>query len=185
MSQTVSLRLPDTTAEWLRATARRTGHSLNELGAQLLEESRRVSEFAEIEFRSFGGERHACIKGNLQVWQLIEVARNYEMDAAKTAGHFGWPVWRVQAGINYYEAFPEEIDRAIAENQSMDYERLRRLFPQMGLVEAMEKTDNPQLPKVPTARAVDGQAAESPATEAEAEASPEKTAARAPKRSGK
>ena len=27
MSQTVSLRLPDTTAEWLRATARRTGHS--------------------------------------------------------------------------------------------------------------------------------------------------------------
>jgi hypothetical protein len=35
----------------------------------------------------------------------------------------------VQAGFCYYEAFPEEIDRAIAENQAMGYERLKRLFP--------------------------------------------------------
>jgi hypothetical protein len=138
MSQTVSLRLPDTTAEWLRATARRTGHSLNELGAQLLEESRRTSEFAEIEFRSFNGERHACVKGSLQVWQLIEVARNYDMDAGKTAEHFGWPAWKVQAGFHYYEAFPDEIDRAIEENQGMGYERLKRLFPQLGVVEVVE-----------------------------------------------
>ena len=135
MSQTVSLRLPDITAEWLRATARRTGHSVNELSAQLLEESRRVSEFSEIEFRSFNGERHACIKGQLQVWQLIEVAKNYDMDAQKTAYHFGWPVWKVIAGFYYYEAFPDEIDRAITENQSMGLEKLKRLFPQMALVE--------------------------------------------------
>ena len=136
MSQTVSLRLPDTTAEWLRATARRTGHSVNELSAQLLEESRRVSEFSEIEFRSFNGERHACIKGQLQVWQLIEVAKGYDMDAQKTADHFGWPVWKVMAGFHYYEGFPDEIDRAINENQSVGFEKLKRLFPQMALVEA-------------------------------------------------
>ncbi len=136
MSQTVSLRLPDVTAEWLRATARRTGHSVNELGVQLLEESRRVAEFAEIEFRSFNGERHACIKGHLQVWQLIEVARQYGMDVQKMAQHFGWPVWKVQAGFHYYEAFPQEIDQAIAENESMGFEKLKRLFPQMGLVES-------------------------------------------------
>jgi hypothetical protein len=53
------------------------------------EESRRTSAFAQIEFRSFNGERHACIQGSLPVWQLIEVARNYEMDAQKTAEHFG------------------------------------------------------------------------------------------------
>ena len=140
MSQPLSLRLPDSTAEWLRLTARRTGHSVNELGARLLEESRRMSEFAEIEFRSFNGERHACIKGGLQVWQFIEVARNYEMDAQKTAEHFGWPVWKVQAGFHYYEAFPEEIDRAIEENQAMGYERLKRLFPQLGVVEPAETT---------------------------------------------
>jgi hypothetical protein len=99
------------------------------------EESRRTSEFGGIEFRSFGGERHACIKGALQVWQLIEVARQYGMDPEKTAAHFEWPVWRVLAGFHYCEAFPQEIDDAIAENQSMEFKRLKRLFPQLGLAE--------------------------------------------------
>jgi hypothetical protein len=40
-----------------------------------------MNEFAHIEFRSFNGERHACIQGSLPVWQLIEVARNYDRDA--------------------------------------------------------------------------------------------------------
>ena len=56
------------------------------------EESRRMGDFAQIEFRSLGSERHACIQGSLPVWQLIEVARNYDMDARKTAAHFGGPV---------------------------------------------------------------------------------------------
>lgn len=148
MSQTVSLRLPDDTAEWLKRVARRTGHSVNELGARLLEESRRLSEFAEIEFRSFNGERHACIKGQLQIWQLIEVARQYEMDAAKTAEHFSWPLWKVQAGFHYYEAYPEEIDQAIAENEAMGFDRLKRLFPQMNLVtmDKLENSDNLENP---------------------------------------
>ena len=127
MSQSVSLRLPDETAEWLRLTARRAGRSVNEVGAQLLEESRRMSEFAEIEFRS--------LKGQLQVWQVIEVAQGYGRDAEATAAHFGWPAWKVQAAFHYYEAYPEEIDLAIQENQSLDYETLKRRLPQMGLTE--------------------------------------------------
>ncbi|MCX6381040.1 MAG: transcriptional regulator [Armatimonadetes bacterium] len=135
MSQTITLRLPDTTADWLKSAARRNGRSINELGTVLFEEARRVSEFADIEFRAFGGERHACLKGDLQIWQVIAVAQDYGLDAEKTAAHFGFPVWRVQAALNYYEAFPEEIDSAIEENRAMDYEKLKRLFPQMKLVE--------------------------------------------------
>jgi hypothetical protein len=93
-----------------------------------------MSEFGEIEFRSFGGERHACIKGALQVWQLVEVAKECGMDAEKTAAHFEWRVSRVLAGFHYYEAFPEEIDAAIAENQSMGFEKLKCLFPQLAAI---------------------------------------------------
>ena len=50
MSQTVTMRLPDETAEWLKTSARRAGRSVSEVGAALFEEARRVSEFAEIEF---------------------------------------------------------------------------------------------------------------------------------------
>lgn len=68
------------------------------------------------------------------MWQVIAVAQDYDMNPEETAAHFGWPVWKVQAAFNYYEAFPEEIDRAIAENRSMDYEKMKRLFPHMRLV---------------------------------------------------
>ena len=135
MSQTVTLRLPDGVAEWFKASARRAGRSANDLGVSLFVEAQRTSEFAEIEFRTFGGERQACLKGLLQVWQVVEAAQQYGLDAEKTAQHFGWPVWKVQAALNYYEAFPHEIDAAIAENKAMDYEKLKRLFPHMRLVE--------------------------------------------------
>ena len=146
MSQTVTLRLPDGVADWLKTAAKRTGRSLNDVGVSLFEEARRVSEFAEIEFRTFGGERQACLKGLLQVWQVIEVAQQVGLDAEKTAQHFGWPTWKAQAALNYYEAFPEEVDAAIAENKAMGYEKLKRLFPHMTLSEvtlssADEKTE--------------------------------------------
>jgi len=125
MSQVVTLRLPDETAERLRSCARRAGRSVNAMGGRLIEEWLRQDEFAEIEFRSFNGERHACIKGQLQVWQLVLVAKDYGLDVKKAAVHFRWPADRVQAGLNYYRRYPEEIDQAIQENNSMTEEKPR------------------------------------------------------------
>ena len=135
MSQTVSLRLPDATAERLRRVARRAGRSVNAVGARWIEESLRLGEFADIEFRDFGAERHACIKGHLQVWLFIMVARCYDMDPQRTADHFQWPVSSVLAGLHYYEAFPEEIDIPLAENDAMDWESLKRLLPDAILIQ--------------------------------------------------
>jgi hypothetical protein len=123
------LRLPDETAERLQAWARRAGRSVSEVGACSIEEWLRQSEFADIEFRSFGGERHACLKGALQVWQVIMLAREYGMDAERTAAHFGWPVHRVRAALNYYEAYPAEIDQAIADNLSISFDQVKRALP--------------------------------------------------------
>ena len=131
MSQVVSLRLPDDTAERLRASARRTGSTVNEAASRSIEEWLRQEEFADIEFRSFYGERHACIKGALPVWLLIMVARDYGMDAEKTAAHFRWPVLRVKAGFHYYEIYSQEIDQAIADNATMTFDKLKRLLPQI------------------------------------------------------
>lgn len=134
MSQVVSLRLPDQTADRLRALARRSGRSLNELGATSIEEWIRTQEFAEIEFRSLngplGGERHACVKGHLPVWRVIQLASTYEMDAGATARHLNWPTARVQAAISYYRVFPEEIDRVLEDARSQGLEQLQALLPQ-------------------------------------------------------
>ena len=129
MSRVVSLRLADQTAERLLRTARKTGRSVNEMGARSIEEWLRQNELAGIEFRSFSGERHACIKGALPVWQLVLVARHYDMDVRKTAAHFGWPPGKVQAGFTYYQAYPAEINQALADNEAMNAPQLRRLLP--------------------------------------------------------
>lgn len=134
MPQVISLRVPDATAERLRTAARRAGRSLNEWGALSLEEWLRQNEFADIEFRSAGAERQACLKAALPVWQVILVARAYGMDPERTAAHFVWPARRIRAALNYYEAFPEEVDRAIEDNRAMTETTLRRRLPQMETV---------------------------------------------------
>lgn len=131
MSQVVSLRLPDETAERLKVTARRAGRSVNEAASRSIEEWLRQEEFASIEFRNFNGERHACLKGALPIWQLILVAKDYEMDVEKTASHFRFPLAKVKAGFHYYEAYPDEIDHAISDNDSMSFDALKRLLPEI------------------------------------------------------
>lgn len=131
MSQTITMRLPDATAEWLKSSARRAGRSVSEMGASLFEEARRMNEFAEIEFRTFEGERLACLKGGLRLWKIIMVAQDYAMDVEKTAAHFDLPVWKIQAAFHYYEAFPQELDIAIGEVRAMTFEKLKRKLPRL------------------------------------------------------
>ena len=133
MSKAVTLRLPDETARRLAAAARKAGRSVSETGARSIEEWLRQQEFAEIEFRSYNGERHACIKGAMQIWQLVMVARGWDLDVAKTAKYFPIPAYRIESAFNYYRAYPEEIDAVIAENESWTYERLKKVLPNIGL----------------------------------------------------
>ena len=145
MSSVVTLRLPDETAARLRATARRAGRSVSEIGARSIEEWLRQDEFADIEFRPFAGERHACLKGALPVWQVVMVAEGYGMDDDRTAAHFGWPVHRIRAAFNYYEAYPEEIERAIAENRSVTYDQLKRLLPRIERIQVDAEAPGPDV----------------------------------------
>ena len=69
MSQPVTVRLPEPTWDELRQIAKRERRSVSEVGARFITEGLREGRFPFIEFRSFNGERHACIKGGPQVWQ--------------------------------------------------------------------------------------------------------------------
>jgi hypothetical protein len=131
MSQVVSIRLPDEQAEQLKRQARRLGKTPSETGAQLIDEALRASTFAYIEFRNSPVGRQAYIKAStLAVWEVIAVGESYSMDAALTSAHFEWPVHRVQAAFQYARAYPDEIHTAIADNRSMTFEQLKRMFPQ-------------------------------------------------------
>ena len=126
----VSLRLDPNEAEKLKQMARRTGRTPSEVGADLLGESIRRSDFAFIEFRDSASGRQAYIQGTrLAVWQAVSVLRSYGGNVAKAAAHLRWPQAKIHAAIAYTKAFPNEIEDAIKENDSVDFEQLSRLLP--------------------------------------------------------
>lgn len=129
MSQVVSLRLRDEQIERIRRLARRMNRTVSETSALLLEEALRAAEFAFIQFRDSPAGRQAYIQGSsLAVWEVVLVARSYGGDITQTAEHLQWPEIKVHAALNYANAYPEEIEAAIEDNQ-VSFEALSHLIP--------------------------------------------------------
>lgn len=130
-SVVVSMRLPVESESRLKRMANRHGWTLSDASARLVEEGLRRSEFAFIDFRDSPVGRQAYIQGStLAVWEVLLLIQSYRGDVPSTASHLKWPEARVQAGVNYAKAFPQEIERALSENSATDFEALKRMLPQ-------------------------------------------------------
>jgi uncharacterized protein (DUF433 family) len=130
MPQALTLRLPDEDAAEVRRIAQRERRSVSEVTARIVDEWLRTNRFPHIEFRSINGERVACLKGALEVWQVILIAQRYDYAVEPTAEHLSLRPEQVQAALNYYAAYPAEIDFALEENRQ-GFDRLKRLLPRI------------------------------------------------------
>jgi uncharacterized protein (DUF433 family) len=111
--------------------ANRHGWTPSDASARLVEEGLRRSEFAFLDFRDSPAGRQAYIQGStLAVWEVILLLRSYKGNIAAVAKHLRWPAAKVRAAVNYAEVFADEIDEATAENDSADFETLKRMLPQ-------------------------------------------------------
>ncbi|MEO0759514.1 MAG: transcriptional regulator [Cyanobacteria bacterium J06648_16] len=132
MSKVVSTRLQDETFNRLSRVARILDKTPSETVATLVEESLREIEFAFIEFRNSTLGRQAFMKSSsLAVWEVVEIAKAYDMDATKVASHFERPMEWVKAAFNYAEAYPEEIEFAIKDAQAVAAIDVQRLLPNL------------------------------------------------------
>jgi len=110
----------------------RYGWTPSDASARLVEEGLRRSEFAFIDFRDSAAGRQACIQGSsLAVWEVISLLQSYKDDLAAVAKHLEWAKAKVQAAVNYAEAYPDEINQALEENRAMDFTALKRMLPQI------------------------------------------------------
>jgi hypothetical protein len=126
------MRLPVESGTRLKRLARRHGWTASDLSARLVEEGLRRSEFALIDFRDSPVGRQAYIQGSsLAVWEVMMIVRAYKGNAKKAAGHLEWPEFRVLAAVHYTEAYPKEINEALAENDAMDFDALKKLIPDL------------------------------------------------------
>jgi uncharacterized protein (DUF433 family) len=130
-SMVVSMRLPTESGSRLKRLAIRHGWTPSDASARLVEEGLRRSEFAFIDFRDSAAGRQACIQGSsLAVWEVMLLVQSYKADIEAVAKHLKWPQAKVQATVNYANAFPEEIQSALSENAATDFEALKRMLPQ-------------------------------------------------------
>jgi hypothetical protein len=133
MSKTsvVSSRLTPEQEMRLSRMARHRGRTPSEMGALLIEEGLRRSEFASIDFRDSPVGRQAYIQGSsLAVWEVVWIARGYHNNVEKTAVHLEMSPLKVRAALNYARAFPREIEEALTEHEACDFESLSRMVPQ-------------------------------------------------------
>lgn len=131
MSKAISLRLRDDQVKRLEKAARRLNRTPAEAAAYLLEGALRQREFALIEIRDTAAGDQAYIKGTrLQVWMIIRLLREFEGNVAATAEYLRVLDIQIHAAINYAEAFPDEIEGAIADSRPT-YEELKRRLPNL------------------------------------------------------
>ncbi len=76
----------------------------------------------------------------LAIWEVAMIAKRYVMDAERMAEDYPYPVDSIRAAISYYEAYREEIDLAIEDNQ-IGYEAMQRLLPGVKLFEVPKESD--------------------------------------------
>ena len=127
----LSMRLPPESGKRLKRMANRHGWTPSDASARLIEEGLRRSEFAFIDFRDSSAGRQAYIQGStLAVWEIMLVVRSYKGNVSAVAKHLSWPEAKVRAAVNYAEVFPEEIEEATSENDSTDFETLKRMLSQ-------------------------------------------------------
>lgn len=130
-STVISMRLPAESGNRLKRMANRHGWTASDASARLVEEGLRRSEFAFVDFRDSAAGRQAYIQGSsLAIWEVLLLVQSYKGDVSAVAAHLQWPEAKVQAAVNYAKAFPEEIDGALAENEAIGFEELKRMLPQ-------------------------------------------------------
>jgi len=138
MSQLISARLPDATAERIRQHARRKQRTVNEMLSVAVEEWLRQNEFAHVEFRDTPEGRIAYMKGSrLSVAWVVKIVRGLDGDVERAVTYFGGHRQRdwIQAALHYHEAFPDEIDAQITDIEASSYETLKRRLPQLERLE--------------------------------------------------
>lgn len=119
MATELAVKLSAEQAARLQEYAHRLGYVASDVAASLVEEALRALEFEFIEFRDSPAGRQAYVSGTgLAVWEVVMVARGYDGDAEQARRHLSLLPGRVEAALRYAAAFTDEIEAALADNES-------------------------------------------------------------------
>lgn len=119
---TITMRLPARTNEELRSFFDLQGLGPSEGVRRIVEEFWATKMFEHIEFRDVPNGRRAALCNGPEIWEIISYRRDYGGDEEGFKAHFGWisPA-ALDAAVEYYNRYPDDVDKLIIENDR--YER--------------------------------------------------------------
>ncbi|MGH2725887.1 MAG: ribbon-helix-helix domain-containing protein, partial [Actinomycetota bacterium] len=125
-----SFRLPEGLLARVEQQARTEGTSVSGLVSSMLDEAVKTREFPGIVYRPGPAGRRAAVAGGPDVWELVRAIKGttgrQEQRIATVAKARGVSSATLRLAIDFYAAFPTEIDERIAEDERAA-ERVREL----------------------------------------------------------
>jgi uncharacterized protein (DUF433 family) len=133
--QPFSVRLQEQTERLVEAEARRTRRTKSAVVEAFTEEAARTRRFPGIGFRGDDARRRAWVIGSgLDVWEIIHMLEDFGSAEALVADT-QLSLAQVRLAVAYRDAYPEEIDEAIADNRR-PLSDVGVLFPFVDVAEA-------------------------------------------------
>lgn len=115
--QPFSVRLDERTEKLVEAEARRTRRTKSAVVEAFAEETARVRRYPGIAFRGDDAQRRAWVIGTgLDVWEIVHMVEDFG-SAEALVESMPLALAHVRLAMAYRQAYPEEIDGAIAENR--------------------------------------------------------------------
>jgi hypothetical protein len=133
VARPTSFRLSSDLLARLEQEASAVGMTVSALVTELLEEGLRVRRFPGVVFREGPAGRRAGLVGGPDVWEVVrDVRATPGRGAAKirrVAADAGLSASQVGLAVDYYAAFPDEVDARLAAEERAEAqlrERVRR-----------------------------------------------------------
>lgn len=124
----INIELNEESLNRLRQFAHATNQTPDDTAATLMEEGLRAREFPGIHFRDTDTGHQAMVPGiRVPVYFLAQLAREVNEDIQTIAEHYSIPANAVTVSLDYIRAFPEEIERDIAEHGAAEAQLLATL----------------------------------------------------------
>ena len=133
MSGPRSIRFDESVDDRLRSyVARHPGLSSSSVAARFVDEGLRMDEFPGVVFRDGPIGRRASLQAGPDVWEVVRAirsARAAEPDLAEAkllelaAGNAGLSVRAVRVAVDYWAAYPIEVEALISHADRVEQER--------------------------------------------------------------
>jgi len=129
----VTIRLAAEVREEIKEIMRRTGRDFSSIAHEMLEEALKMRRIPGIYFTDTPTGRHAHIAGTgLGVWEIVRSYRVLSENWDKLRKRYDWlSEMQLRVALAYAEAYPEEIDDRIAEEEQWTPEAVYAKYPFM------------------------------------------------------